>query len=49
VSLKEDKQNSTIVFYKYQRLHRDGIIKESISHLFIISEFAEIKDNNLNL
>lgn len=35
---------STMDIYKYQRLYREGIIKEPISHLFIISdEFAELK------
>ncbi len=35
---------STIDIYKYQRLYRDGIVDEPISHLFIISdEFAELK------
>ncbi len=35
---------STMDIYKYQRLYREGLIKEPISHLFIISdEFAELK------
>lgn len=35
---------STIDIYKYQKLHRDGLIQEPISHLFIVSdEFAELK------
>ena len=35
---------STLDIYKYQKLYRDGKIKEPISHLFIISdEFAELK------
>ena len=35
---------STMDIYKYQRLYREGIIKEPMSHLFIISdEFAELK------
>ena len=35
---------STLDIYKYQQLYRAGIIKEPISHLFIISdEFAELK------
>lgn len=35
---------STMDIYKYQRLYREGVIKEPISHLFIISdEFAELK------
>ena len=34
----------TMDIYKYQKLHRDGIVKEAIPHLFIISdEFAELK------
>lgn len=36
---------STIDIYKYQDLYRKGLVKEPISHLFIISdEFAELKD-----
>lgn len=35
---------STIDIYKYQKYYREGIVKEPISHLFIISdEFAELK------
>ena len=35
---------STIDIYKYQRLYREGVVKEPMSHLFIISdEFAELK------
>lgn len=35
---------STMDIYKYQKLYREGVIKEPISHLFIISdEFAELK------
>lgn len=35
---------STIDIYKYQRLYRNGQVKDPISHLFIISdEFAELK------
>lgn len=34
----------TIDIYKYQKLYRDGIVKEPVPHLFIISdEFAELK------
>lgn len=41
---KEKTGESTMDIYKYQRLYRDGLIKEPISHLFIISdEFAELK------
>ncbi len=36
---------STIDIYKYQKLYRDGMIKEPIPHLIIVSdEFAELKD-----
>ena len=35
---------STIDIYKYQKLYREGKVKEPISHLFIIcDEFAELK------
>lgn len=35
---------STIDIYKYQRLYRDGVVDQPISHLFIIcDEFAELK------
>lgn len=35
---------STIDIYKYQHYYREGILKEPISHLFIVSdEFAELK------
>ena len=35
---------STIDIYKYQRLYREGSVKEPMAHLFIISdEFAELK------
>lgn len=35
----------TIDIYKYQRLYREGIVSEPVSHLFIISdEFAELKN-----
>ena len=41
---REISGDSTIDVYKYQKLYRDGIVKEPISHLFIISdEFAELK------
>lgn len=41
---REKTGESTMDIYKYQRLYRAGIIKEPISHLFIISdEFAELK------
>jgi S-DNA-T family DNA segregation ATPase FtsK/SpoIIIE len=36
---------SKIDIYKYQKLFRDGLINEPLSHLFIIAdEFAELKD-----
>ena len=40
-----DKTNeSTINIYKYQKLYYEGVVKEPIPHLFIISdEFAELK------
>ncbi len=35
---------STIDIYKYQQLYREGVVKQPMSHLFIISdEFAELK------
>ena len=35
----------TIDIYKYQRLYRDGVIKEPMPHLIIVcDEFAELKD-----
>lgn len=35
---------STLDIYKYQKLYRDGLLTEPISHLFIITdEFAELK------
>ena len=35
---------STIDIYKYQKLYHNGIVKEPVSHLFIIcDEFAELK------
>ena len=41
---KLDLNESTLDIYKYQKLYRDGKLKEPISHLFIISdEFAELK------
>lgn len=34
----------TIDIYKYQQLRREGVVKEAVPHLFIISdEFAELK------
>lgn len=41
---RESSGESTIDIYKYQRLYREGKLKEPVSHLFIISdEFAELK------
>lgn len=41
---RELSGESTIDIYKYQKLYRAGIVKNPISHLFIISdEFAELK------
>ncbi len=41
---RDNLNESTIDIYKYQRLFREGKVKEPISHLFIISdEFAELK------
>ena len=41
---KAKLNESTLDIYKYQKLYRDGLITEPISHLFIISdEFAELK------
>lgn len=35
---------STIDIYKYQKFYREGLVKEPMAHLFIISdEFAELK------
>lgn len=37
-------QEGTVDIYKYQKLFREGVVKEPMSHLFIISdEFAELK------
>ena len=41
---RDKLDESTIDIYKYQTLYRKGLVKEPISHLFIISdEFAELK------
>lgn len=43
-TVREKIGESTMDIYKYQKLFREGIIEEPISHLFIISdEFAELK------
>lgn len=42
--VRDSLGESTIDIYKYQRLYREGVIKEPVSHLFIVSdEFAELK------
>ena len=42
---RDNLNESTIDIYKYQTLYRKGLVKDPISHLFIISdEFAELKD-----
>lgn len=42
---REASGESTIDIYKYQKMYRDKIVNEPISHLFIISdEFAELKN-----
>ncbi len=42
--VKSELNESTLDIYKYQQLYREGLIKEPISHLFIVSdEFAELK------
>ena len=41
---REKSGESTIDIYKYQKMFRNGIVSEPVSHLFIISdEFAELK------
>ncbi len=41
---RDELDESTIDIYKYQALYRKGLVKEPISHLFIVSdEFAELK------
>lgn len=41
---REKTNESTIDIYKYQKLYREGVVEEPLSHLFIISdEFAELK------
>ncbi len=42
---REALGEGTIDIYKYQRLYREGKVKEPMAHLFVISdEFAELKD-----
>ena len=43
---REISKESTIDIYKYQRMYREHLVKEPVSHLFIISdEFAEFKES----
>ena len=43
-NVKEELNTGTIDIYKYQGLYRDKLIKEPLSHLFIVcDEFAELK------
>ena len=45
-AVKEQLNTGTIDIYKYQNLYRAGVIKEPLSHLFIIcDEFAELKQS----
>lgn len=42
---REISGESTVDIYKYQRMYRQGVLSEPISHLFIIcDEFAELKN-----
>ena len=42
--VREQLGESTMDIYKYQKLFREGVIKDQIAHLFIIcDEFAELK------
>ena len=42
--VKDKTGESIIDIYKYQKLYREGVVKEPMAHLFIISdEFAELK------
>jgi len=42
---REISGESTVDIYKYQKMYRNGIVSEPVSHLFIISdEFAELKN-----
>ena len=41
---RELSEESTIDIYKYQKMYREGLVDEPVSHLFIIAdEFAELK------
>lgn len=42
---RDQLNESTIDIYKYQTLYKEGLVKEPIPHLIIVSdEFAELKD-----
>ena len=42
---REISGESTVDIYKYQKMYREGILSEPVSHLFIIcDEFAELKN-----
>ena len=42
--VRDSLGEGTIDIYKYQKLYREGLVKEPMAHLFIISdEFAELK------
>ena len=44
--VKDNLNTGTLDIYKYQKLYKDGLIDEPLSHLFIIcDEFAELKVN----
>ena len=43
--VREKSGESTIDIYKYQKLYRDGVIREPMPHLIIVcDEFAELKE-----
>ncbi|MBR6288494.1 MAG: type VII secretion protein EssC [Acholeplasmatales bacterium] len=42
--VREETGEGTVDIYKYQKLYREGVLKEPIPHLIIVSdEFAELK------
>lgn len=42
--VRDSLSEGTVDIYKYQKLYRNGVVKEPLAHLFIISdEFAELK------
>ncbi len=44
LKLSSETGESNLDIYKYQKYYRNGVVKEPLSHLFIISdEFAELK------